>query len=118
MAEDDPKNPPGDPAGAPPAKAPKGKHVKLEVVLPAELEQGVYVNMARVFHNPTEFILDALFLPPQSTRAHVRSRTLMNPTHAKILHAALGQNIRLYEQNFGPIKVPKLGSDDPGPILH
>ncbi len=102
----------------PTPQKPKPKRVKIEVVMPDDITTGEYVNMARVFHNPTEFVLDGLFLPPQSTKAHVRSRVVMSPAHAKILHAALTQNLRVYEKKFGAIKVPNPGSGEPGPILH
>lgn len=103
MSQDDPATP---------------KRVQIEVVLDDEMSLGAYVNMARIFHNPTEFVLDALFLPPQTTKATVRARLLLSPTHAKILHAALGQNLALFEQKFGVIKPPAAGGNEPGPILH
>ena len=100
----------------------KPQRVTIEVDLDDAMARGQYVNMARIFHNQTEFILDGLFLPPQSKKAHVLARLLLSPVHAKFLHAALGQNIRLYEQKFGEIKATKPGSagggGEPGPILH
>ena len=97
----------------------KGKKtIKIEVKMDDAMSQGSYANMARIFHNQTEFVLDALFLPPQSREAHVRSRTLLSPIHAKFLHAALGRNLAVYEEKFGPIKAVPHGSEDPGSILH
>jgi hypothetical protein len=100
----------------PPTK-PKPKRVAIEVKLDPEQVAGTYVNMARIFHNQTEFVMDGLFLPPQSKTAHVQARFVFSPIHAKFLHAALGQNIRLYEQKFGPISTSGSGND-PGQILH
>lgn len=95
---------------------PKGKtKVKIDVDLDDEVALGEYINMARIFHNQTEFVVDALFLPPQSKRARVLSRLILSPTHAKFLHAALSQNIKIYEQKFGAIKTNP-GKDEP--ILH
>ncbi|MEC9073235.1 MAG: DUF3467 domain-containing protein [Myxococcota bacterium] len=91
--------------------------VKVEVVLGDDVKNGSYVNLARIFHNQTEFILDALFLPPQSRQATVRSRLLLSPLHAKLLHAALGQNLSVYEEKFGAIQ-PRRGEDEPGGVLH
>ena len=91
--------------------------VKIEVVLGDDVKHGSYVNLARIFHNQTEFILDALFLPPQSRQATVRSRLLLSPLHAKLLHAALGHNLSVYEEKFGVIQ-PRCGEDEPGGILH
>ena len=91
--------------------------VKVEVVLGDDVKNGSYVNLARIFHNQTEFILDALFLPPQSRQATVRSRLLLSPLHAKLLHAALGHNLSVYEEKFGAIQ-PRRGEDEPGGVLH
>ena len=94
------------------------KTIKIEVKMGDEMAQGTYANMARIFHNQTEFVLDALFLPPQSRAAPVRSRVLLSPVHAKFLHAALGRNLKNYEEKFGVIKAAAPGGSDPGSILH
>ncbi|MGM0577715.1 MAG: DUF3467 domain-containing protein [Myxococcota bacterium] len=93
----------------------KPKRVQIQVKLDEEVAEGSYVNMARIFHNQTEFVVDALFLPPQSKQATVRARLIMSPAHAKFLHAALTRNIELFEKKYGPIGS---GSNDPGTILH
>ncbi|MFT7582611.1 MAG: hypothetical protein ACI9MR_004293 [Myxococcota bacterium] len=93
------------------------KKVQIKVNLTDEQALGSYVNMARIFHNQTEFVLDALFLPPPTQTAHVVSRLLLSPIHAKFLFQALGKNIQLYEQKFGEIKVSQ-GPGNAGPILH
>ena len=99
-------------------EAPQKKTIKIEVKMDEEMVQGAYANMARIFHNQTEFVLDALFLPPQSREAHVRCRVVLSPVHAKFLHAALGRNLKIYEDKFGPIKAAVSGGNDPGSILH
>ena len=100
-------------------EAPKKKQrVTIEVDLDPEIGLGTYINMARIFHNQTEFVLDGLFLPPQSKKATTRARLLLSPIHAKFLHAALGQNIRLYEKKFGVIEAKGGSGGEPGPILH
>ena len=102
------ENPPG---GNPPPPA-----LKIHVQLDENMALGEYVNMARIFHNQTEFVLDAMFLPPQTTTAKVVSRLILSPIHAKFLFRALGQNLQLYEQKFGEITLNPGG--DQGPILH
>ena len=99
-------------------KKPQQKTIKVEVKMDDAMGQGTYANMARIFHNQTEFVLDALFLPPQSREAHVLSRVLLSPIHAKFLHAALGRNLQIYEDKFGTIKAATPGKEDPGSILH
>ena len=90
------------------------KSVNIAVELDEQIANGQYVNLARIFHSPTEFVLDAVFLPPGTKRAKVRSRLILSPTHAKQLLTALGQNIRIYENKFGEIKVPTQGMS----VLH
>ncbi len=88
----------------------------LQVLLDDKTAMGDYVNMARIFHNQTEFVLDMMFLPPGVNTAKVLSRTIMSPLHAKHLLHALANNLQMYEQKFGEIVVaPPVG---PGPILH
>ena len=93
------------------------KAMKVEVTLAEHIKGGSYTNLARVFHNQTEFVLDALFLAPQTRKAEVHSRLILSPIHAKLLCAALGQNIAIYEKKFGEI-TPRKTEDEPGGILH
>ena len=102
-----------NPGGNPPPQP-----LKIHVQLDESMALGEYVNMARIFHNQTEFVLDAMFLPPQSVTAKVVSRLILSPVHAKFLFRALGQNLQLYEQKFGEIQLIPPGGGDPGPILH
>ena len=82
---------------------PSSKEVRLEIQLDEETAQGVYVNLAAVNHNDTEFIFDFIFVQPQAPRAKVRSRVITSPRHAKRLLLALQENVARYEAAFGPI---------------
>lgn len=99
-------------------KKAEAKRVKIEVTCEPEVANGQYINMARIFHTQTEFMLDALMLPPQSREAKVMARLILSPAHAKFLHAALGQNLQMYEKKFGPITTKLAGGGEPGPIIH
>lgn len=92
-----------------------GPPVPIHVHLDEAKVHGEYVNMARIFHNQTEFVLDALFLPPASNTARVSSRLVMSPVHAKQLLRALGHNVQLYEQKFGEIEIGPVGGGPGGP---
>jgi hypothetical protein len=81
----------------------KEQEIKLEIQLDEETAQGAYVNLAVVNHSDTEFTLDFIFVQPQSPRAKVRSRVITSPRHARRLLLALEENIRKYEQKYGPI---------------
>jgi hypothetical protein len=92
-------------------------HHPIHVQLDETTARGAYVNMARIFHTQTEFVVDALFLPPASHHARVVSRLVLNPVHAKHLLRALQHNIQKYEQTFGEIRIP--GNDTPpDPFMH
>jgi hypothetical protein len=95
------------------------KPAPIHVQLDEQTSRGAYVNMARIFHNHTEFVLDAMFLPPASHHAKVISRLVMSPIHAKHLLRALAQNIQRYEHTFGEIRLPPPeAGGGPDPILH
>ncbi len=83
----------------------KPQEVKLEIQIDDEIAQGVYVNLAVVNHNESEFVIDLIFVQPQAPRAKVRSRVILSPHHAKRFVKALQENIGRYEQNFGEIKL-------------
>ena len=87
----------------------KSKKVKIPkqvgLILPPDLES-VYVNLVRIAHSPSELVFDFSRLLPGDKGATVKSRVLMSPLSAKLLHRALGENLAKYEAAFGEISVP------------
>jgi hypothetical protein len=81
----------------------KDKHVQIQIQLDEDVAQGVYVNLALVNHTETEFTIDVMYLQPQQPKAKVRSRIISSPKHTKRLLNALQENVRRYEDRFGPI---------------
>lgn len=56
----------------------------------------------QVVHNKEEFVLDFMnVMPPQGI---VGARVLVSPAHMKRIVAALTENIKRYEDQFGTIK--------------
>jgi hypothetical protein len=92
----------------------KPQEVKLEIQLDEEIAQGAYVNLAVVNHNESEFVIDLIFIQPQTPRAKVRSRVILSPQHAKRFVAALQDNIGRYEQSFGEITTVPQNINEPG----
>ena len=90
----------------------KTQEVKLEIQLDEDVAQGAYVNLAVVNHNESEFVVDLIFVQPQTPRAKVRSRVILSPQHAKRFVAALQGNIDIYEQTFGEIVPAQQPVDD------
>jgi len=77
---------------------------QLQFTMDESVAMGAYVNIANIIHNPTEFVLDFGRVVPGRTEVKILSRVLMSPVHAKQLLAALGQNVALFEKNFGTIR--------------
>jgi len=68
-----------------------------------ETSKGRYSNTMLVAHGPEEFIIDWLLNSPNG--AHVGARMSVTPGHMKRSCSAFQENVRLYEQTFGEIKV-------------
>ena len=68
---------------------------------------GVYSNSALISHTKTEFVLDFLFIQPQTPKAKVRSRIITSPSHVKRLLLALGENVKKYEERYGEISIAR-----------
>jgi len=62
--------------------------------------------LAFISHTPAEIVLDFAQVLPRMPRGNVMARVIMSPMHAKMLQAALTQNIQNYERQFGQIKLP------------
>jgi hypothetical protein len=77
----------------------------IRITLDDAVAQGEYVNFANIIHSPSEFVIDLGRIVPGRTDVKVYSRAIMTPLHAKQLLQALAQNISLFEQKFGEIRV-------------
>jgi hypothetical protein len=78
---------------------------KINIELGEKESEGVYSNMALIAISPQEFVMDFARIMPGRDKAKVYSRIIMTPPHAKMLHKALEDNIKKYENQFGQIKV-------------
>ena len=77
----------------------------IRIEIDDQTAQGQYVNFANIIHSPSEFVIDLGRIVPGRTDVKVYSRVIMTPLHAKQLLEALTQNISLFEQKFGEIRV-------------
>lgn len=82
------------------------KDGQMQIELPAELAQGQYANFAIITHSSSDFVIDFARVLPGVTKAHVASRIILAPEHAKRLLNALQENLMRYERDFGLIKIP------------
>lgn len=81
------------------------KSGELKVEVDELTAQGVYVNLAVISHSESEFVVDFIFVQPGKRPSKVRSRIISSPAHIKRLAMALEDNIKRFEEKFGPIKV-------------
>lgn len=77
---------------------------QINIELSEETAEGIYANLAMIAHSNSEFVIDFIRLMPGVPKAKVKSRIVVTPEHAKRLLGALQENIRKYEDSFGPIK--------------
>lgn len=84
---------------------------EMQITADNETRRGSYSNLALISHRKEEFVVDFLFIDPQSQTAKadqalLASRMILNPGHMKRLYQAIGENIQRYEKNFGKIVLP------------
>lgn len=78
----------------------------IEVELGQAEAEGIYSNLVFIAHSASEVILDFARALPGLPKAKVYARVILTPQHAKSLLVALDQNLKNYEGQFGPIKLP------------
>ena len=76
---------------------------QLNIELSEAVAEGVYSNLVMIAHSPEEFILDFIRVMPGLPKAHVKSRIIVTPQHAKRILQALADNVAKYERSFGEI---------------
>jgi len=65
---------------------------------------GQYSNLVMIHHNAEEFTLQFIYIFPNAAQGKLISSVILNPSHAKRLLRALGENLSRYEAQFGPIR--------------
>ncbi|MCF7886303.1 MAG: DUF3467 domain-containing protein [Candidatus Marinimicrobia bacterium] len=97
----------------------QNKNKQLQLELPEDKADGNYSNFTVISHSKAEFVIDFARIVPGVNKAHVKSRIIMTPTHAKTLLYTLKENISRYESENGEIKVPEkkvpFGGNPPKP---
>ncbi len=73
----------------------------INIKITDEMLKGAYANMMLVQHTREEFILDFMnIIPPNGI---VSARVITSPGHIKRIVAALTENLKKYESQFGKI---------------
>jgi hypothetical protein len=99
----------------PQPQQPGSQQLRLNVEVPGDLES-IYANMAVIRHSPSEMVIDFIRQMPDQPRAKVYARVVMTPINAKLLHRALGGNLKAFEEKFGEIRTPEKGFPEDRPI--
>ena len=81
---------------------------QIQIELPADLE-AIYSNFALITHSPSEVIIDFARILPNAPKAKVYARVIFTPMNAKLLHQALGDNLKKFEEKYGEIRTPDQG---------
>ena len=84
---------------------PVPQQIQIEVGSEKEAE-GIYANVFLISHSPSEVFLDFARLLPNVPKAKVHARVIVTPQHARSLLQTLEQNLKMYEGQYGAIKMP------------
>lgn len=85
---------------------------QLNIKATDETLRGHYSNAMQVTHTQQEVVLDFFhLLPPQG---QLVSRVITSPAHAKQIIAALADNLKKYEQQFGVVTAATTPAGDFG----
>lgn len=79
---------------------------QINVKITDETLKGSYSNQMVVSHTKEEFVLDFMniaFFPPPG-QGVVTAKIITNPAHFKRMVAAMADNLKKYEEQFGKIE--------------
>lgn len=93
-----------------PAQQPQGQQIQLKA---SDVDlKGHYSNLMQIAHTKEEFWFD--FFNIMGQIGTLNARIIVSPGHAKRMIAALADNLRKYESQFGVIEAAK--EPEKGPI--
>jgi hypothetical protein len=95
----DPNKPPQQP----------GPPTQINVELGEKEAEGIYSNFVVIGHSLSEFVLDFARVLPGTPKSKIFARIVMTPPNVRALLAALEENVRKYEAQFG--KIPTMNPE-------
>lgn len=78
---------------------------QIQVQIPEQRFEVMYSDQAFVSHTPVGFTLDFAQVTPQIGISRVVARVGMSATHLKLLVGVLSQNLKHFEEQYGPVNV-------------
>jgi hypothetical protein len=76
---------------------------QINVELGEKEAEGIYSNFVVIGHSLSEFVLDFARVLPGTPKSKIFARIVMTPPNVRALLAALEDNVRKYEGQFGKI---------------
>lgn len=107
------------------SEQPPGPQQRVALKIDEAMEGGVYANIMSVWHSPYEFTLDFSVSSPAvpgedaagnqtvDVPARVVARVKIPPAVIFAVIRTLNERMTQYEQEFGPIREPGQGPDQP-----
>ena len=83
---------------------------QINVELGEREAEGIYSNFVVIGHSLSEFVLDFARVLPGTPKSKIFARIVMTPPNVRALLAALEDNVRKYEGQFG--KIPTMNPAD------
>lgn len=71
---------------------------QLNVMIPSDVQKGVFSNVAQVNVSPTEVIFDFAFLQPNTNQAVMVSRVILTKEHASQFRKVFNGVMDKYEE--------------------
>lgn len=90
---------------------------RIPIQCPADSANGVYANLGVANFNHEEFVLDFIFLHPNTNTGEVRSRVVLHPDHVRRLVKMLQKNLENYDDQFHAGESDNLLGDDDFPPI-
>lgn len=85
---------------------------QIQIKATDEMMKGVYANMANIFHNKEEFVLD--FMNIFQSTGTLNARVILSPGHMKRMVLAMQENLKKYEEQFGNVEASEAPSNTIG----
>lgn len=79
---------------------------RLKLDMPQD-PSATYANTVVISNNKSEVFMDFIQIVPHDPRPRVQRRIVMTPVHAKMFMAAMQDNLKRYEAQFGEIELPQ-----------
>jgi hypothetical protein len=95
-------------------KRPQAQPTQINVELGEREAEGIYSNFVVIGHSLSEFVLDFARVLPGTPKSKIFARIVMTPPNVRALLAALEDNVKKYEGQFGKIPTPQHPGESKG----